>query len=184
MHETIKRTRHHMERAVAVFREELNTLRTGRASLGILDPVKVEYYGNPTPLNQVASLSVPDPTLIVIQPWDPGLIQAIEQAIQRANLGLNPMNDGKVVKLPVPSPTEERRRELVKVAHDYAERARTAVRNVRRDANEELKRLEKDKGISEDEMRRGLDEVQKLTDDHTEQVAQVLAAKEKEILTV
>jgi len=184
MRETIKRTKHHMERAVTVFRDELNTLRTGRASLGILDPVKVEYYGTPTPLNQVANLSVPDPSLIVIQPWDPGLIQSIEQAIQRANLGLNPMNDGKIVKLPVPPPTEERRKELVKIAHDFAERARTAVRNVRRDSNEELKRLEKDKEISEDEMRRGLDEVQKLTDEHTEQIGEVLAAKEKEILTV
>lgn len=184
MRETIKRTKHHMERAVGVFRDELNTLRTGRASLGILDPVKVDYYGNPTPLNQVANLSVPDPTLIIIQPWDPGLIQVIEQAIQRANLGLNPMNDGKVVKLPVPPPTEERRKELVKVAHDFAERARTAVRNVRRDSNDELKRMEKDKEISEDEMRRGLDEVQKLTDEHTELIGEVLVAKEKEILTV
>jgi ribosome recycling factor len=184
MRETTKKVKHHMEKAVEVFREELKTLRTGRASLGILDPVRVDYYGTPTPLNQVANLSVPDPTLIVIQPWDPTLIQAIEHSIQRANLGLNPMNDGKVIKLPVPPPTEERRKELVKIAHDFAERARTAVRNVRRDGNEELRRMEKDKEISEDEMHRGLDEVQKLTDAHIEEIGKVVSAKEEEILTV
>jgi ribosome recycling factor len=182
--ETIKRVTHHMEKALEVFRDELNTLRTGRASLGILDPVRVDYYGSPTPLNQVANLSVADAALIVIQPWDPALIQPIEHAIQKANLGLNPMNDGRVIKLPVPPPTEERRRELVKIAHEYAERARTAVRNVRRDGNDELKRLEKEGDLSEDDERRALDEVQKLTDDHIAQVALVLAAKEREILTV
>lgn len=184
MPEIIKQVAHNMEKAVSVFREELRTLRTGRASLGILDPVRVDYYGNPTPLNQVANLSVPDPALIVVAPWDPSLIQAIEHAIQKANLGLNPMNDGKVIKLPVPSPTEERRKELVKVAHDYAERARTAVRNVRRDGNEDLRRSEKEKEISEDDLHRSLDEVQKLTDSHIEEINRVLAAKEKEILTV
>jgi ribosome recycling factor len=184
MSETTKKAKHHMEKAVEVFREELKTLRTGRASLGILDPVRVDYYGNPTPLNQVANLSVPDPTLIVIQPWDPTLIQAIEHGIQKANLGLNPMNDGKVIKLPVPPPTEERRKELVKIAHDFAERARTAVRNVRRDGNEELRRMEKNKEISEDELHRGLDEIQRLTDAHIEEIGTIVSAKEKEILTV
>ena len=184
MRETVKRTRAHMDKAVEVLRDELKTLRTGRASLGILDPVRVDYYGAPTPLNQVANLSVPDPALIVIQPWDQTLISAIEHAIQKANLGLNPMNDGKVIKLPVPSPTQERRKELVKIAHDYAERARTAVRNVRRDGNDELRKQEKDKAFSEDDMHRGLDEVQKLTDEHIKLISDVLAAKEKEIMEV
>ncbi len=136
MREAVKTTKAHMDKAVEVLRDELRTLRTGRASLGLLDGVRVDYYGTPTPLNQVANLSVPEPTLIVIQPWDPTLISAIDHAIQKANLGLNPMNDGKAIKLPVPSPTQERRKELVKVAHEYAERARTAVRNVRRDGND------------------------------------------------
>jgi ribosome recycling factor len=184
MRETVKKSKAHMDKAVEALREELKTLRTGRASLGILDAVRVDYYGTPTPINQVANLSVPDPTLIVIQPWDPSLISAIEHAIQKANLGLNPMNDGKVVKLPVPSPTQERRKELVKVAHEYAERARTAVRNVRREGNEELRKLEKEKGISEDDMHRGLDEVQKLTDDHIQLIADVVTAKESEIMQV
>jgi ribosome recycling factor len=184
MRETVKKTKAHMDKAVEVLRDELKTLRTGRASLGILDAVRVDYYGTPTPLNQVANLSVPDPTLIVIQPWDQTLISAIEHAIQKANLGLNPMNDGKVIKLPVPSPTQERRKELVKIAHDYAERARTAVRNVRRDGNDELRKQEKDKAFSEDDMHRGLDEVQKLTDEHIKLISDVLAAKEKEIMEV
>jgi ribosome recycling factor len=184
MRDTVKRTKAHMDKAVEVLRDELKTLRAGRASLGILDPVRVDYYGTPTPLNQVANLSVPDATLIVIQPWDQTLISAIEHAIQKANLGLNPMNDGKVIKLPVPSPTQERRKELVKVAHEYAERARTAVRNVRRDGNDELRKLEKDKAISEDDMHRGLDEVQKYTDEHIKLIGDLLGAKEKEIMEV
>ena len=184
MRETVKKAKSHMDKAIEVLRDELKTVRTGRASLGILDPVRVDYYGTPTPLNQVANLGVPDANLIVIQPWDPSLLQPIEHAIQKANIGLNPMNDGKVIKLPVPPPTQERRKELVKVAHDYAERSRTAVRNVRRDANEELHKLEKNKTISEDDLHRGLDEVQKLTDDHVKHINDVLAAKEKEILEV
>ncbi len=182
MHEVVKSAKGNMEKAVAVFRDELKTLRTGRASLGILDPIRVDYYGTPTPLNQVANLGVPEPTLIVIQPWDPTLIPVIEHAILKANIGLHPSNDGKVIKLPVPPPTAERRKELVKVAHEYAERARTAVRNVRRDRNEELKKLEKDKQISEDDLRHHLAEVQKLTDDFVAQINQILAAKEREIL--
>ncbi len=184
MHEAVKTTKAHMDKALEVLRDELKTVRTGRASLGILDSVRVDYYGTPTPLNQVANLSVPDPTLIAIQPWDPTLISAIEHAIQKANLGLNPMNDGKGIKLPVPAPTQERRKELVKVAHDYAEHARTAVRNVRRDGNEALRKLEKDKKISEDDLHRGLEEVQKLTDEHVKHIGDILAAKEKEIMEV
>jgi ribosome recycling factor len=184
MRDTVKQIKQRMGKAVEVFRDELKTLRTGRASLGILDPIRVDYYGTATPLNQVASLSVPDPSLIVIQPWDSSLIAAIEHAIQKSNIGLNPMNDGKVIKLPVPSPTEERRREIVKVAHEYAERARTAVRNVRREGNEELREMEKEKLISEDDLHRGLDEVQHLTDENVNQINQILSAKETEILEV
>ncbi len=184
MRETVKGTKQRMGKAVDALREELRSLRTGRASLAILDSVRVDYYGTPTPLNQVANLGVPDATLIVIQPWDQTMIPAVEHAIQKANLGLNPMNDGKVIKLPVPPPTQERRKELVKVAHEYAERARTAVRNIRREGNDELKELEKEKLISEDDLHRGLDEIQKLTDEHVETIGQVLTTKEKEILEV
>lgn len=184
MRETVKKSKQRMDKALEVLRDELRSLRTGRATLAILDPVRVDYYGTPTPLNQIANLGVPDANLLIIQPWDPTLIPAIEHAIQKANLGLNPMNDGKIIKLPVPPPTQERRKELVKVAHDYAERARTAVRNVRREANDELKQMEKGKSISEDEMRRGLDEVQKLTDEHVEEISKTVAAREKEILEV
>jgi ribosome recycling factor len=184
MRETVKGTKHRMAKAVDALKDELRTLRTGRASISILDSVRLDYYGTPTPLNQVANLGVPDATLLIIQPWDPTLIPTIEHAIQKANLGLHPMNDGKVIKLPVPPPTQERRKELVKVAHEVAERARTAVRNVRRDGNEELRELEKEKLISEDDLHRGLDEVQKATDEHVEEINKILAAKEKEILAV
>ena len=184
MREVVKDIRHRMDKAIEVFRDELKTLRTGRASLGILDPVRIDYYGTPTPLNQVASLSVHDETLLVIQPWDPSVIATIEHAILKANIGLNPMNDGKVIKLPVPPPTEERRKEIVKIAHEHAERTRTAVRNVRREGNDELRELEKEGLISEDDLHRGLEEVQKLTDEHIENIHKVLIAKEKEILEV
>ncbi|MCS7182970.1 MAG: ribosome recycling factor [Thermoanaerobaculum sp.] len=184
MKEVIKEAKAHMDKAVEVLKDELKTLRTGRANLGILDHIRVEYYGTPTPLNEVATLSIPEPSLIVIQPWDPTVLPAIVHAIQRSNLGLNPVDDGKVIKLPVPPPTQERRKELVKLAHEYAERARLAVRNVRRDANDAIKKLEKEKKISEDDMHRGLDEVQKITDDHIETINKILEAKEKEILEV
>ena len=184
MREVVKDIRQRMDKAIEVFRDELKTLRTGRASLAILDPVRIDYYGTPTPLNQVASLSVHDATLLVIQPWDPSVIATIEHAILKANIGLNPMNDGKVIKLPVPPPTEERRKEIVKIAHEYAERSRTAVRNVRREGNDELRELEKESLISEDDLHRGLDEVQKLTDEHIENIHKILVAKEKEILEV
>ena len=184
MRETVRKVKGHMAKAVEVFKDELKTLRTGRASLSILDPIRVDYYGTPTLLNQVANLSVPDPTLIIIAPWDPSMIPVLEHAIQKANIGLNPMNDGKIIKLPVPPPTQDRRKDLVKLAHEYAEHARTAVRNVRRDGNDDLRKVEKDKLISEDDLRRGLDEVQKLTDEHIEQIHQLLTAKEKEILEV
>jgi len=184
MKDVIKQAKAHMDKAVEVFRDELKTLRTGRANLGILDHIRVEYYGTPTPLNELATLSIPEPTLILIQPWDPTVLPAIVHAIQKSNLGLNPVDDGKVIRLPVPPPTQERRKALVKLAHEYAERAKLAVRNVRRDANESIKKLEKEKKISEDDMRRGLEEVQELTDQHIEAIDEILKAKEKEILEV
>lgn len=184
MKDAIKNAKTHMAKAVEVFKDELKTLRTGRANLGILDQIRVDYYGNPTPLNELATLSIPEPSLILIQPWDSSVLPSIVHAIQKSNLGLNPVDDGKVIRLPVPPPTQERRKELVKLAHDYAERARLAVRNVRRDANEAIKKLEKEKKISEDDMHRGLEEVQKLTDEHIELIDKVLQTKEKEILEV
>lgn len=184
MKEVIKEAKAHMDKAVEVFRDELKTLRTGRANIAIFDHIRVEYYGTPTPLNELASLSVPEPTLILIQPWDPSVLHAIVHAIQKSNLGLNPVDDGRVIRVPVPPPTQERRKELVKLAHEMAERARLAVRNVRRDTNEAIKRLEKEKKISEDEMHRGLEEVQKLTDQHIEAINTILEAKEKEIMEV
>lgn len=184
MKEVIKEAKGHMDKAVEVFKDELKTLRTGRANIAIFEHIRVEYYGTPTPLNELASLSVPEPTLILIQPWDPSVLPAIVHAIQKSNLGLNPVDDGRVIRVPVPPPTQERRKELVKLAHEMAERARLAVRNVRRDTNEAIKKLEKDKKISEDEMHRGLEEVQKLTDQHIEAINAILEAKEKEIMEV
>ncbi len=184
MKELLKDLERRMKGAVEALRGELAGLRTGRASIGLLDGITVDYYGTQTPLNQVASLSVPDPTTIQIAPWEPRMLSEIERAILRSNLGLTPNNDGKVIRLNIPPLTEERRRQLVKVAHQYAEQARNAIRQVRRDGNDRLKKMEKAKEISEDEMRRGMDEVQKLTDAYIGKVAEVLAAKEKEILEV
>lgn len=184
MKEVMKEAKAHMDKAVEVFTDELKTLRTGRANIAIFDHIRVEYYGTPTPLNELASLSVPEPTLILIQPWDPSVLPAIVHAIQKSNLGLNPVDDGRVIRVPVPPPTQERRKELVKLAHEMAERARLAVRNVRRDTNEAIKKLEKEKKISEDEMHHGLEEVQKLTDQHIEAINAILEAKEKEIMEV
>jgi ribosome recycling factor len=171
-----------MVKAAEDLRVELSTLRTGRASTGLLEHLKVEYYGTPTPLNQVATLGIPDPTLLTVQPWDPSLLPAIEKIIRSSGLGLNPVNDGKILKVPIPALTEERRKELVKHLHKVLENHRTAARNIRRDANEEVKRLLKEKKISEDDERRGLEEIQKLTDDTMERLESVGKAKEKEIL--
>jgi ribosome recycling factor len=150
--------------------------------VSLLDPIRVDYYGTPTPLNQLATLHVPEPSLITVQPWDVSQIGAIEKAIRASDLGLNPMNDGKVIRIPIPPLTEERRRELVKHLHAITEEHRVAVRNIRRDANEAIKKLLKDKVISEDEERRALDEIQKLTDTYTQKIDQASKAKEKEIL--
>ncbi len=159
-------------------------VRTGRASVSLLDNVRADYYGTPTPLNQLATLHVPEPTLITVQPWDVSQIGVIEKAIRAADLGLNPSNDGKLIRVPIPPLTEERRKELVKKLHHIAEDHRVAMRNIRRDANEPVKKLLKDKLISEDDDRRAHDEVQKLTDGYIQKLDQAAKAKEKEILEI
>ncbi len=171
--ETMAQARTRMAKAAEDLRVELAGVRTGRASTALLEHLKVEYYGTPTPLNQVATLGVPDPTMLTVQPWDPSLLSVIEKVIRSSDLGLNPMNDGKILKVPIPPLTEERRKELVKHLHKAMENHRTAVRNIRRDSNEELKKLLKDKKISEDDERRGLDEVQKLTDDFMDKLSSI-----------
>jgi ribosome recycling factor len=163
---------------------ELATMRTGRASLSMLDGIRVDYYGTPTPLNQVGNLSVPDPTLIVLQPWDPSTLAAIEKAIRSSDLDLNPQNDGKLIRIPIPSLTEERRKGLVKHAHKYAEDGRVAIRNVRRDVNDHIKKLLKEHDLGEDDERHALAEVQKLTDQHIEEINAALKSKEAEIMEV
>ena len=163
-------------------RRELGGVRTGRASVTLLDSVHVEAYGSMTPLNQVASLSIPEPTLIVAQPFDPSLLGGVEKAIRSSNLGLNPTNDGKVVRIPIPALTEERRKELSKLVHKHAEEARNGIRQVRREANDKLKKLLKDHSISEDDERRGLDEVQKMTDLHIAGIDDLQKKKDTELL--
>jgi ribosome recycling factor len=171
-----------MDGQIEHVRRELGGVRTGRASVTILDSVHVEAYGAQMPLNQVASLSIPEPSLIVAQPFDPSLMGTIERAIRSANLGLNPTNDGKVVRIPIPALTEERRKELSKLVHKYAEEGRNGVRQVRRDANERFKKLLKDHKISEDDERRGLDEVQKITDQHITLIDDLQKKKDADLL--
>src|SRR5579883_3448470 len=173
-----------MEKAVSDLQHEMASIRTGRASLGILDHIRVDYYGTPTPLNQIANLHVPEPSLITIQPWDVSQIGPIEKAIRVSDLGLNPANDGKMIRLPIPPLTEERRKELVKKLHGVAEHHRVSVRNIRRDGNESVKKLLKDKKITEDEDKRAHDEIQKLTDAYMAKIDQAAKAKEKEILEI
>jgi ribosome recycling factor len=171
-----------MKSSLDSFRHELSSIRTGRASISLLDGIVIDYYGTPTPLNQVAKLAVPEPTMITVQPFDPAVSGAIEKAIQKADLGLNPANDGKLIRVPIPPLTEERRKQLAKKAGQMAEAARTAVRQIRRDANEEIKKLEKDHLVSKDDEKRGLDEVQKMTDRYVGLVDEQLKVKEKDIL--
>jgi len=170
-----------MEKVSADLQQELSHIRTGRASINLLDSIRVESYGSPAPLNHVATLHVPEPALITIQPYDPSQIAVIEKAIRSSDLGLNPSNDGKLIRLPIPPLNAERRKELVKKVHGVSEEHRVALRNIRRDANESLKKLLKDKLISEDDERRGLEEVQKLTDTGMKKIDAQAAAKEKEI---
>jgi ribosome recycling factor len=172
-----------MTGALEALGRELATVRTGRASAGLLDGIRVDYYGTPTPVNQMASISVPDARTIVIQPWEAGQLKAIEKAIITSDLGLTPVNDGKIVRLAMPSPTEERRKQLAKTVHKIAEESRVAVRNLRREANDRLKALAKDKKVSEDEERRSHDQIQKTTDRFIAKVDELLKKKEQEILT-
>lgn len=176
--------RRRMDGAVEDSRKKLSAVRTGRASVNLLDNVSVEYYGTEMPLNQVATIHAPEPTLITVQPFDPTQLGALEKAIRASELGLNPSNDGKLIRVPIPPLTEERRRQMVKVVHDVAEEHRTAIRNIRRDANDHLKKMLKDKVISEDAEKDALDQVQKLTDQHIGRINDLAEHKEKEVMTV
>ena len=182
--DVVKDARPRMEASVEDLRRRLATVRTGRAAVSLLDPVVVDYYGTPTPLNQMASVHVPEPQAITVQPWDQTQLKAIETAIRAADLGLNPSNDGKIIRVPIPALTEERRRQLAKQVHEFAEEHRTAVRNVRRDANERLKKMLKDKQISEDNERDGLEEVQKLTNTYIGKIDELAKSKEQELMSV
>jgi ribosome recycling factor len=173
-----------MEKALSDLQHDMASIRTGRASLGILDHIRVDYYGTPTPLNQLANLHVPEPSMITIQPWDVSQIGPIEKAIRTSDLGLNPANDGKLIRLPIPPLTEERRKEIVKKMHGGAENHRVAVRNIRRDGNESVKKLMKDKKVTEDEEKRALDEIQKMTDAYMQKIDLAVKTKEKEILEI
>lgn len=180
--EVYEDVRDRMEKSLTALERDLKKIRTGRASTGLLDGIRVDYYGTPTPLNQMASVSVPEARLLLIQPWDVQVISDIEKAILKSELGVTPMNDGKVIRISMPPLSEERRRDLVKVVKKIAEEAKVALRNVRRDANDMLKDLKKEKEISEDEQFRAQDEVQKITDDYIKKVDETVDAKEKEIL--
>src|SRR5262249_16074601 len=176
--------RSRMEKAVSDLQHDMTSIRTGRASVSILDSIRVDYYGTPTPLNQLGALHVPEPSLITVQPWDLSQIGPIEKAIRAANIGLNPANDGKLIRIPIPPLTEERRKDLVKHLHALPENQRVAVRNLRRDGNEAVKKLLKDKVITEDDDRRAHDEIQKMTDSYMGKVDQAARGKEKEILEI
>ncbi|MCZ6904460.1 MAG: ribosome recycling factor [Acidobacteria bacterium] len=178
----IDQARVRMEKSLMDFQREVASIRTGRASVSVLDSIRVDYYGTPTPVNQVATLGVPEPQMITVQPWDPTLLPVLEKAILSSDLGLNPANDGKILRVPIPPLTEERRKELVKQLHKVLETHRMSIRNVRRDANDATKKLMKDKKISEDDDKRAHDEVQKLTDREIEKLDQASKAKEKEIM--
>jgi ribosome recycling factor len=182
--DVIKETRPRMETVIEDFRRKLAAVRTGRAAVSILDNVMVDYYGTPTPLNQMASVHAPEPQMLTVQPWDQTQVAPIEKAIRAADLGLNPSNDGKLVRIPIPPLTEERRKQLAKQVHDVAEDHRTAVRQVRRDANERLKKMLKDKVISEDAERDALDEIQKITNNYISKIDELTKSKEQEIMSV
>jgi ribosome recycling factor len=180
--DAMAQARSRMEKAVEDFRKELSGMRTGRANVSVLDHVRVDYHGTSMPINQLGTLSVPDPMMIVISPWDPSAAAMIDKAIRTSDLGLNPSSDGKVVRVPIPPLTEERRKDIVKHLHKVLENHRTAVRNIRRDIKEAVEKLEKDKKISEDEKKRAVDELDKLTHSETKKIEDLSAAKENEIL--
>jgi ribosome recycling factor len=173
-----------MDKAVEDFRREMAAVRTGRASVHMLDSVHIDYYGTQTPLSQVGNVSAPEPQMITVQPWDISQLTAIEKAIRSSDLGLNPMNDGKLIRVPVPALTEERRKEMVKHLHKVLEEHRTAIRNIRRDGNDAIKKTMKDKKITEDEERRALEELQKLTDDEIKKMEEMSKTKEKEVMSI
>jgi len=180
----IKETRPRMEHAIGDVRRKLATVRTGRAAVSLLDTIVVDYYGTATPLNQMASVHAPEPQMLTVQPWDPTQLGNVEKAIRAADLGLNPSNDGKLVRIPIPPLTEERRKQLAKQVHEIAEEHRTAIRNIRRDENDKLKKMLKDKTISEDAERDGLDQIQKLTDTYITKIDELASSKEHELMSV
>jgi ribosome recycling factor len=182
--EAIAAARTRMEKAVDDFRKDLATVRTGRANAALLDNVRVDFYGTPTPVNQVGTVTVPEPTMLVISPWDPSVVAAVDKAIRASDLGLNPTNDGKVVRVPIPAPTEERRKELVKHIHKVLENHRTAVRNIRRDSKEAIDKLEKEKKISQDEQKRALEELEKVSHAETKKIEDLSVAKEQEVMQI
>jgi ribosome recycling factor len=173
-----------MEKAVEDFRKDLATLRTGRANTSLLDSIRVDYHGTPMPVNQLGTVTTPEPTMIVVSPWDPSAVPLIDKAIRTSDLGLNPTNDGKVVRVPIPALTEDRRKDIVKQLHKVLENHRTAVRNIRRDLKEAIEKLEKEKKISEDEKKRALDELEKVSQAETRKIEDLSAAKEKEIMSI
>jgi len=184
MESVIKDAETRMKKSVAALVSDFNTIRTGRASAALFDKIKVDYYGQPTPLSQVATISIPEARLVVIQPWDKAVLNDIEKAIQKSELSVNPNNDGKVLRINIPPLTEERRKELVKVAKNTAEQSRVAVRNIRRDANDALKKLEKSNSITEDDEKKGTELIQKHTDSSIEEINMLLAKKETEIMEI
>jgi len=182
--DAMNQARTRMDKALEDFRKELAGVRTGRANVSLLDHIRVDYHGTPMPINQLGTMSVPDPTLILISPWDPSVVPLVDKAIRTSDLGLNPATDGKVVRVPIPPLTEERRKDLVKHIHKTLENHRTAVRNIRRDVKEAVEKLEKEKKISEDERKRSLDELEKLTHAETKKLEDLSAAKEKEVMEI
>src|SRR5437016_11394822 len=182
--DVIKDTRPRMDTVMEDFRRKLATVRTGRAAVSLLDSVMVDYYGTPTPLSQMASVHAPEPQMLTVQPWDQTQVPAIEKAIRSSDLGLNPSNDGKLVRIPIPTLTEERRKQLAKQVHEIAEEHRTAIRNIRRDENDKLKKMLKDKTISEDAERAGLEDIQKLTDTYISKIDELSKSKEHELMNV
>src|SRR5882724_9151526 len=182
--DVIKETKPRMETVIEDFRRKLATIRTGRAAVSLLDTIMVDYYGNLTPLSQMASVHAPEPQMLTVQPWDQSQLGAVENAVRAADLGLNPSNDGKIVRIPTPAGTEERRKQLAKQVHEISEDHRTATRNIRRDANERLKKMLKDKQISEDNERDGLEEIQRLTNTYIGKIDELTKSKEHEITSV
>ena len=182
--EAKKRLADKMDKAIGSLKKDLTGIRTGRASLSVFDGIMVDYFGTPTPLNHVATLSVPESRLITIQPWDPKVIADIEKAIQKSDLGLNPNNDGKMIRIAIPTLTEERRKEIVKQVHKRGEDAKIVLRNIRREGNEEMKKIEKEEHLSEDETKRSIEEIQKFTDSNIKKVDGIVAHKEEEVMEV